>query len=259
MRTLVLAAATFAALAGCNESPVSSAPPVAQPEAVAEAQPQARCVSAATVAQLKRMAFSAARRISSTDPVKMNDLEREASAAITMPLLQSHDATLDRTVCTGRLRIDVPVGARGIFGHEELLADITYAMQPAADGSGLVYQVDDFGRIESAIGYADLTRFNLSSSRPIPAPVPAAPPPVAARSGASFDCSKARTNVELMICADPDLARMDGRMATLYASARRTQPGAADVQLAWIKARNKCADEACLYQTYADRIDSLSD
>lgn len=257
MRKLVVAAVTISVLAGCNESPAPKTQSADVSETAAQPQPQARCVSTATVAQLKRMAFTAARRLSSSDPVKMNDLEREASAAITMPLLQSHDAELDRTVCTGRLRIDVPVGARSIFGEDELLADITYSMQPAADGSGLVYQVDDFGRIESAIGYADLSRFNLSSSRPVPASPPAAPMPVATRSGASFDCSKARTNVELMICADPDLARMDGRMATLYASARRTQPGAADVQLAWIKARNKCADETCLYQTYADRIESL--
>lgn len=263
MKRWVMTAAALAALAGCNES----ATPVGKsPDHVAEAaiplQPQERCVSPATVAQLKQMAFNAARRISSSDPVKMNDLERDATAAISMPLLQAHDATLDRTVCTGRLRIEVPVGARSLFGGDELLADITYSMQPAADGSGLVYQVDTFGRIESAIGYADLSRFNQSTSRPAPAPLPATPLPASPlpqtrRGGASFDCAKARSNVELLICADADLAALDSRMATLYSAARRSQPGAADAQLAWIKARNKCSDASCLYGTYEDRIRQL--
>ena len=260
MKKLICGALALSVLTSCNDAPPDGKAAGSLTTVVADdSNPQTRCVSPATVAQLKAMAFNSARRISSSDPVKMNDLERDAVASISLPLLQSHVEALDRTVCTARLRIDVPVGARSIFSGEELLADITYSMQPAADGSGLVYQVDSFGRIESTIGYADLSRFNVSTSRPTPPPPVALPAatPAPSSGGASFDCSKARTNVEMLICDDPDLSALDREMAALYAAARRTTPGAADIQLTWIKVRNKCANASCLYDAYDERISQL--
>lgn len=261
MTRLMMIAALALVLPGCGQQPAGkSGPDTAQ----VAATPESRCVNVATKDQLKAMAFDAARRLGASNEVKLNDLERQSTAELKMPLLQSHDQTLDRTICSGRLRIDPPVGARSLFGSENLTADITYSIQPAADGSGLVYQVDDFGSIASSIAYADLTRFTSSESRPIsaaPAPVPAdvpAPSKTLTTGRASFNCGRARTQVERFICADPKLGLMDQQMASLYADRRRAEPGSGDEQLAWIAGRNQCKDTACLYNVYQTRIDELS-
>ncbi|MCC9598665.1 MULTISPECIES: lysozyme inhibitor LprI family protein [unclassified Rubrivivax] len=72
-----------------------------------------------------------------------------------------------------------------------------------------------------------------------------------------FDCQRARTPVERLVCADPDLARADARMAAAYSaltqrweedrSLRRTQRR-------WLRERNACgADTACVAAAYAAR------
>lgn len=266
MKRLVTFSAISLALAACGQQPGAKAAPNAiTPSSGA---PQDLCVNAETRDQLKAMAFDAARRLRGTNEVKLNDLERQSTSNLAMPLLQSHDEVLDRTICSGRLRIDPPVGARSLFSSDDLVADITYSMQPAADGTGLVYQVDDFGPIPTSIAYSDLSRFTSSENRPAgaaPVPVPAAAPAPPASVGspaapgrASFDCSLARTQVELLICATPKLGVLDRRMASLYAERRRAQPGSGDEQLAWIAVRNQCGDVACLYDVYQNRISELS-
>jgi uncharacterized protein len=78
---------------------------------------------------------------------------------------------------------------------------------------------------------------------------------------ASFDCTKAATAVEKMICADAELSRLDSELGERYDTARRA-PGAssAAIQAAqrdWMQQRNECADTACIAQLYAARIEQL--
>ena len=78
---------------------------------------------------------------------------------------------------------------------------------------------------------------------------------------ASFDCARAATPVEQMICGEWLLERLDERMAELYDRARKA-PGVDGetlraVQHAWLDTRNACADTACLEQTYRERITAL--
>lgn len=262
LKKLMLAASIAASfLSACGDK--APTPPAGTDEEISAValQPNARCIAPETVEQLKTMAFDAARRLSTADPVRMNDLQRQSIAKLEMPLLNAHDKTLDRTTCSGRLRIEVPVGARSLFGPDDLVADVTYSMQPAADGTGLVYQVDQFGRIPGLIGYADLSQFNQSrsgSSAPATAPSLVVQQPSSVGT-ASFDCRRARTSVEQMICADPGLGELDRQMAAAYARRRQAQPGSGSEQTAWIAIRNTCSDTGCLYKVYEDRIDQLSD
>jgi len=79
--------------------------------------------------------------------------------------------------------------------------------------------------------------------------------------GASFDCAKASTAIEKMICSDAELSDLDGRLAQGYRSAleRAASPDAAKAaQRAWLTAeRNRCADVACLKAAYRRRIEAL--
>lgn len=91
---------------------------------------------------------------------------------------------------------------------------------------------------------------------------------------ASFDCAKARTKVEKLICGDPQLSRQDGEVAAAYGEAQKAWGGqiAAYVKLSqrgWVASRALtppgmsgdgalCEDDAsrlpCLRQIHADRI-----
>jgi uncharacterized protein len=78
---------------------------------------------------------------------------------------------------------------------------------------------------------------------------------------ASFDCARAHTAVEEMICGEWQLERLDERMATLFERAREAEGADRDAllaaQRAWLQTRDACTDTACLEQTYRERIAAL--
>jgi uncharacterized protein YecT (DUF1311 family) len=80
----------------------------------------------------------------------------------------------------------------------------------------------------------------------------------------TFNCRLARTPVERAICADPELAAKDRRMATLYEQAGGSRRGPVDrMQWRWLAARNACAArapalQACIDDVYDARIAELS-
>jgi len=78
----------------------------------------------------------------------------------------------------------------------------------------------------------------------------------------SFDCTKANTNVEHLICKNPDLVKLDatvnrGYIAMLLTDSKEISyqdPVRLD-QINWIrKVRNVCNDNACLLNAYHTRI-----
>jgi uncharacterized protein YecT (DUF1311 family) len=91
---------------------------------------------------------------------------------------------------------------------------------------------------------------------------------------ASFDCAKARTKVEKLICADPQLSRQDSELAAAYAEALKVWDGriAAYVKMTqrgWVGSRTLlppgqdmggvyCNDDdsrlSCLRDIHAERI-----
>lgn len=159
------------ALSGCG----STTPKVEVEKA--EAQDRARaqrlknaCSSNATYARLKQMVFDEAIQIRNDDPVNLDTLSTHSLARVENPVVKSRDETLDITVCSGRFILQVPPGAERAFaGRRQLAADIEYSGQAAADGSGLVYEIEGAETI-----IASLARFNLRSETARPAPAPAA-------------------------------------------------------------------------------------
>lgn len=75
----------------------------------------------------------------------------------------------------------------------------------------------------------------------------------------SFDCSKASSRVEKLICTNELTAMHEAVMAELYQAAlskldKMTRPLVVDSQKTWIKdVRDKCADHACLNKVFYDR------
>ena len=108
-----------------------------------------------------------------------------------------------------------------------------------------------------------------------PPPAPAAAPPQApaqvataraapapqARPRPSFDCAKARSAPEKLICADPELAQLDRDLGRLHRRAKTaaTDPAAFRRQndSEWRRREAKCRDRECLLQWYTHRRQQL--
>jgi uncharacterized protein len=77
-----------------------------------------------------------------------------------------------------------------------------------------------------------------------------------AAQAASFDCAKAGTKVEHLICDSPELSKLDDELAVVYMSAlqdKRTNQ-IRQAQKQWVKERNGCEDTVCVRRTYESRL-----
>lgn len=79
---------------------------------------------------------------------------------------------------------------------------------------------------------------------------------------ASFDCNKASSRIEKLICSSPDAADADSRLAAAYSAARTKSSDPAVLkadQRNWMKSeRDACSDAACLLSVTEARIQKLS-
>jgi uncharacterized protein len=86
---------------------------------------------------------------------------------------------------------------------------------------------------------------------------PLAPTSQAQMTHPSFDCSKARSLPEQLICSDQDLADQDNQLAQLYLRAKAAAPDRTafvrESRAAWNWRERHCTDKACLLAWYADR------
>jgi uncharacterized protein len=78
----------------------------------------------------------------------------------------------------------------------------------------------------------------------------------------SFDCRKAQTRSEKMICADAAIAELDEHLGRYYAAGRAAlERGASCLQsdqAQWLKTtRDACQDASCLKTAYLNRLAEL--
>ncbi len=83
-----------------------------------------------------------------------------------------------------------------------------------------------------------------------------------AASAQSFDCRKAGTAVEKMVCADAGLRELDEYLGRYYTTARAELEGAASClqadQSRWLTSvRDVCRTDACLKTAYRNRLGEL--
>jgi uncharacterized protein len=79
---------------------------------------------------------------------------------------------------------------------------------------------------------------------------------------ASFDCGKAKTGVEKMICADAKLSLQDEELATLFGKVFKKFSDETMLkrqQREWLRVRNSCGDVPCLHRHYQGRIAELKE
>lgn len=77
---------------------------------------------------------------------------------------------------------------------------------------------------------------------------------------ASFDCKKAKTKIEKLICETPELSKADDDLGALFKQAvkavgKTRAKGLREAQSLWLsRYRNDCADAACALAAYQKRL-----
>jgi uncharacterized protein YecT (DUF1311 family) len=82
----------------------------------------------------------------------------------------------------------------------------------------------------------------------------------------NFDCAKAQTNVEHLICGNPELVRLDAAvnrgfvaMQLVDSSEISYQDPVKINQINWIRnVRNKCTSSSCLFDAYHSRVEYIN-
>ena len=78
---------------------------------------------------------------------------------------------------------------------------------------------------------------------------------------ASFDCDKAQTEVEKLICKNHELSELDEDLSVSYSTAYKSykKPNKLKIeQRQWLELRNRCQDADCLIKVYAERLTALN-
>jgi hypothetical protein len=290
---ILLVAGTSALLGGCDWMKKKE-PPAQKSKTVLAAEQRERirkaCASEATYARLKELVFDEAARIRNSDPRNLDPLSAAAVVRMEDPVVKSRDEALNVTVCSGRFILELPPGAENAFdGKRRLDAEVEYAAQAAADGSGLVYQMDGAEPIIYRLATFGMQGRPLPKivAFPQPSAPPGAPPQVAVVEPAaepsrpppkmeatppppqarvtvrpSFNCRYARTGTEKMVCGSPRLAARDREMASLwYALMARSDPATRThlrrTRDAFLGRRERCGSEGCVEAAYVSRMAEL--
>jgi uncharacterized protein len=91
---------------------------------------------------------------------------------------------------------------------------------------------------------------------------PTVPAPSPTHVSPSFDCTKARSQPERLICTDPELAALDAELSTLYEKARAAAPNkvafARQNRAEWKRREATCSAKQCILDWYALRRRQLT-
>jgi uncharacterized protein YecT (DUF1311 family) len=198
------------------------------------------------------------------------------------PVMESENSSTGAINCSGSLSLDLPPGVAAVGGRRNLMSDVDYTVQPAADGSGTVVLLRNADSIIAPL--ATLARVGQAPAAAPPAittneiapdtampslesPAQPAPPPTPRPSAASvpsFNCAKARSKGEIAVCSDSGLAALDRNMAAQY---RRAISGAAPQQQAILQTtrdrflayRDRCPNRQCIADAYIGRMREIRD
>lgn len=258
-----------------------------------------RCTSQATFDLIKRELFRRAAQLRGPDPAPTAEplvsttgfapidaatFEQVAARAVLRmesAAFETEDEKQGLISCTGSLAIDLPPGFALAGGKNNISSDVDYALRSAPDGSTAVVLPNADAVIGALAGVLRVVAVPDAAAQAVgdaaapdepdsgpavvlpPEEAPAQPPPAPAVR-TSFDCSRARTRGEQMVCADPGLAGLDRQMAGQYRDAVADATPQQRAMLAqsrdrFLTYRDRCPTPACVADTYLGRMREIRD
>ena len=86
-------------------------------------------------------------------------------------------------------------------------------------------------------------------------------PRSAASTGPSFNCARAGSVPEKLICSDPELAKLDRELSLIYLRAKNATSDRAafrrNQDREWLRRESTCVDRICLLSWYVERREQL--
>jgi hypothetical protein len=244
------AACTALALAACGGSNDGGTNHAAGGAARSAAEQD--CAAAESASGVKARLFEKAEAAAGAKAASVRALAGGTVARIEQPVVEQREEAARRTVCAGRIVLDLPPGTAG----GPAVAQIRYSVQMAADGSGRVYEV-----------YGAEPLFARLAGGAVPAAPAAAGPAAAATATAtakpSFACGPGNSKVEATICGSRTLADMDRDLAQSYRRALELggEPGfreaQQEAQRQFLRDRNACQSATCIAGAYRERLGAL--
>jgi hypothetical protein len=180
---------------------------------------------------------------------------RHCGSAIAASAAQAGQAGLspDRSVNVGQQRIRTPRAA--------IAASLVIAI---AVVGWLAFRTSSVGQTgEASSGSNQTSEVRSAAAVGASATVSAAPSSqiTEGEDKPTFDCAKARSAAETLICQDLQLSALDVQLANLYAVAKASAADSAEFKratsAAWADREHRCADKQCLLDWYANRSAAL--
>lgn len=202
-----------------------------------------------------------------------------------------HDEAMAKSGCQEwREGLDISLTDEGEKRAKELQSSKRCGMVGFNDGLSLVFSCDLKNRVDANGGEAaappDLNNFSNTDEESIAPPPPhvdqpipqtnsvqttentpqpnlTQPAPFSTSSGPGFNCAKARTQVEHMICDSPEISALDRQMLDVY---HRALDGATpdetinikDAAKNWrVHVRDACDTQECLLDAYRSRLSAM--
>jgi len=209
------------------------------------------CAGTEAAGGVKARLFEKAEAAAGAKAANVRALAGGTVARIEQPVVEQREEAAKRTVCAGRLVLDLPPGTAG----GPATAQIRYTVQMAADGSGRVYDV-----------YGAEPLFPRLSGGAAPAatgPAAAAASTSAPGAKPSFACGPGNSKVEATICGSKTLADLDRDLAQSYRKALDLggEPGFREAQQEsqrqFLRDRNACQSATCIAGAYRERLEAL--
>ncbi|MBV9528884.1 hypothetical protein [Sphingomonas sp.] len=256
--------------------------------AQADGDPEKACSSDATYELLKRALFQHAAQQRGGDQATYDQLSQAASLRVEDPAMESQDKQTGAINCSGSVSIDLPPGVAAGGGRTNLMSDVDYTVQPAADGGSDTIVLKNADALVAPL--ATLSRTDQNAQQPAaqqpddtnstdeaaadqsPASAPPAvtaapaqaPTPRPAMARPSFDCSDAHTAGEAAVCSDAGLAALDRSMAAQYGRAMaQADPDQRDLLQGtgerFLHYRDHCPTRACIGDAYTGRMREIRD
>lgn len=116
------------------------------------------CGSTETYDRLKAIVFDDVARQRGGGTANLDLLASGSTVRMVAPVAKSRDEALNITMCGGHMVMELSPGTENVFGAARLEADVEYAAQEAADGSGLVYRLQGADSIVQRIATSPLER-----------------------------------------------------------------------------------------------------
>ena len=242
--------------------------------------PEERCASQATYDLIKRELFRRAANVRGSDQAAFDKLAAYSALRVESPVLRGRDGDVSAINCSASLALDLPPGVAVVGGRRTLTAEIDYALQPAADGTGDVVTLGNADSIVTplatlarttqpapvetpALGNETVTITNGMTSVTAPAPPTPVAPPQASPSP-SFNCINARTRGEIAVCNNAELATLDRQMASQFGAAlTRANPAQRALlertRIRFIRYRDSCRSNSCIEDAYRGRVREIGD